>query len=283
MDFGIGAVASTESAEASSSVGGTPTYMAPEAFFETGASGGRIDAVDGRLSDIYSLGVTIFETFTGQLPFQGKNVMDLMLKHVDEEPPRPSSIRPELPAELDDVVLRCLAKDPSKRYQTVDEVREALTSARRRTLTPPPVRIGSDGEAAQQTAEFTGKTVDELQVVVADPDPSVVVVIQEGVRLVASWGVVNAARSVEKALELARRKPTQVLVVPLDNGCLTGREVADLVRADSALNATKVILTTPNASVPDRLQLEAAGDVTILTTPAGPSDVAHAIERVLSM
>ena len=98
---------------------GTPDYMPPEQ-----AQGQPADF----RSDIYSLGVVLFETFTGKLPFTGDTVMEIVMAHIQEPPPRPRSVNPKLPAELEAVILRCLEKDPAKRYQTADELLEALTA-----------------------------------------------------------------------------------------------------------------------------------------------------------
>ncbi len=125
MDFGIARRSEVESGAPGSGlttagmVMGTPDYMPPEQ-----AQG---EAADFR-SDIYSLGVVLFESFTGQLPFTGDTIMKIVLGHIQNPPPRPRSISPRVPAELEAVILKCLEKDPKRRYQKVAELLEALTS-----------------------------------------------------------------------------------------------------------------------------------------------------------
>ncbi len=99
---------------------GTPAFMAPEA-----ALGGAIDA----RTDIYSLGCVAYWLLTGQLVFDREQPMQMAVAHIQNEPPRPST-RTELPipADLEDVVLKCLAKEPGDRYQTVRELDEALAA-----------------------------------------------------------------------------------------------------------------------------------------------------------
>jgi eukaryotic-like serine/threonine-protein kinase len=97
---------------------GVAQYMSPEQVK-------GVTALDGR-SDIYSLGVVLYEAITGRLPFNASSEFEIMLAHVNEVPKAPSSINPEIPEELDEIILTALAKDPSQRFQTVDEFSNAL-------------------------------------------------------------------------------------------------------------------------------------------------------------
>ncbi len=124
MDFGI-ARAATVKAGASGlttdgTVMGTPDYIPPEQ-----AQGATADF----RSDIYSLGVVLFEIFTGKLPFRAESVMKIVLAHIQEPPPSPRSLNPKLSADLEAVILRCLSKDPDTRYPRVGDVLKDLTAA----------------------------------------------------------------------------------------------------------------------------------------------------------
>lgn len=126
LDFGVAKMVASEEDERLTRTGmtiGTPRYMAPEQ-----AGDGNTD----HRSDIYSLGVILFELLTGQPPFEGSSAYQIMLRHVYADPPALSHVRPDLPFphELEDFLNRALAKDPQDRPASMDmfwrECRPAL-------------------------------------------------------------------------------------------------------------------------------------------------------------
>jgi eukaryotic-like serine/threonine-protein kinase len=100
-------------------VAGTPAYMSPE------QAGGR-EGLDAR-SDIYSVGALAYFLLTGRPPFAGRSAVGVLAAHLYESPGPPSAHRPDLPADLEAVVLRCLAKDPAERFPDVEGLERALT------------------------------------------------------------------------------------------------------------------------------------------------------------
>lgn len=100
---------------------GTPSYMAPEQI--TGAGN-----VDSR-TDLYAAGIVLFEAVTGQVPFQGETLYDLMKAHLEAPPPPPRSLRPDLPPGFEHVILQALAKEPRDRFQTAEAMVQALQHA----------------------------------------------------------------------------------------------------------------------------------------------------------
>ena len=117
-DFGIArAVSGYAEQTGTNMVVGTPQYFAPEQA--------RGLPLDGR-ADIYSLGITLFKSSTGQLPFNGTDWYEIARQHVEDKPPKPRTINPALSRELEDVILKCLEKDPADRFPTGDVVCETL-------------------------------------------------------------------------------------------------------------------------------------------------------------
>lgn len=121
LDFGLVKERSEESSGDDANRGsfsGTPLYMSPE-------QASAYDDVDGR-ADIYSLGAVAYHLLAGQPPFSGKNVLELLAAHVNAVPPVPSSLNARIPVDVEEIILKCMAKDPAHRFQDVDELRVAL-------------------------------------------------------------------------------------------------------------------------------------------------------------
>jgi eukaryotic-like serine/threonine-protein kinase len=120
LDFGIAKLRDGRpGSTAAGCVVGTPEYMAPEQCED-----GPVDA----RTDVYAVGVMAFELVTGRLPFDGRNVTQLLLAHLREQPPRPSALAPVDPV-LERAILRALEKDPAARFQSMDELAAALAAA----------------------------------------------------------------------------------------------------------------------------------------------------------
>ena len=141
MDFGIARLISgPETAPQTSAVLGTASYLSPEQ-----AQGHSVDA----RSDIYALGVVLYEMLTGRPPFTGDSPMAIAYKQVNATPPAPSSANPDVPPELDAVVMRALSKNPANRYQTGQEFAEDLERARTGGQVLATPLLPADGEATQ--------------------------------------------------------------------------------------------------------------------------------------
>lgn len=120
LDFGIARLLGSARMTRAGNIIGTLEYMAPEQVkgLET----------DGR-SDIYALGMMLYEVLTGQLPFQSDNEFELMRAQTEQLPRRPSEINPAIPKAVEDAIMKAVQKDPNDRFQTGGEFRESLLAA----------------------------------------------------------------------------------------------------------------------------------------------------------
>lgn len=119
-DFGLAKMIGGSQLTQSGTIAGTPAYMSPEQ--------GRGDSVDAR-SDIYSLGIVLYEMATGVVPFQAETPMAVVVKHIIDPLPMPSSKNPDLPEAIERVILKALAKEPGDRFQHAGDMAAALSEA----------------------------------------------------------------------------------------------------------------------------------------------------------
>jgi serine/threonine protein kinase len=119
-DFGIARLMDTTKQTATGVFLGTLTYASPEQV-----QGKEID----QRSDIYSLGIILYELLTGQVPYKDDNPLALMMKHIHESPLLPSNINPDLSETVDQIILKALHKNPDERYQTAREIVRAIEAA----------------------------------------------------------------------------------------------------------------------------------------------------------
>jgi len=134
MDFGIARSLKAKGITGGGVMIGTPEYMSPE----------QVDGKEAdRRSDIYSLGIVLFEMLTGRLPFEGDTPLSVAVKQKSEAPPDPRKFNTQIPEDLKKVVLKCLDKAKDKRYQSADEILEELGKIEKglpATTQPLPIR-----------------------------------------------------------------------------------------------------------------------------------------------
>ena len=145
-DFGLVRVTDAPHLTQLGNVVGTAAYTSPEQA--------ESKPLDGR-SDQYSLGIVAYELLVGKLPFQGEGSTAVALMHVTKSPPKPSDVNPEIPAEVDAVLLKALAKQPGERYSSctefIDAIEAALESSQRRRYRD----LLAQAQAALEKGDFT--------------------------------------------------------------------------------------------------------------------------------
>jgi serine/threonine protein kinase len=120
IDFGLAHTQQMQGLTATGLIMGTPEYMAPEQV-----AGKKVD----ERADIYSLGIILYELFTGRVPFTGPSAISVGFQQIKDSPEAPSSVNPQISRSLEQVILKALEKEPMKRYADVSELKNALETA----------------------------------------------------------------------------------------------------------------------------------------------------------
>ncbi|HEY6551071.1 MAG TPA: PASTA domain-containing protein [Solirubrobacterales bacterium] len=258
-DFGIARAGVSEITQAGS-VMGTPHYLSPEQ-----AQGFDVTAV----SDLYSIGVMLYEALTGRVPFEGDSAVAVAMKQVSQAPQRPSSINPQISPALDAVVMRALEKEPGQRFQSADAFIAALDAA----LKEPG---GSGG-----TAAFAA-----LPPIVATPEEPIEEGEEEQSRRLI-WILVAAAVLIGLLVGFALTRDTTTEVPNVTGESLNlafarlqqdGFNVGEVKRVEREVPANTVLEQDPAASPPaDEASLDCAflnffcsKPKVMLTVSAGP-------------
>ncbi len=285
MDFGIGKRPSSEDSSEKLNPGGTPAYMAPEYL-----DGSYRELPRAHLVDIYSLGVTAFETLTGERLFEGRSLKGVLYQHYIKDRPPPSAIRSDIPPEVDEVILKCLEKNPTDRFGSSAELAAAVRGlirivdkrdtdrdVLRSSAVLAPMSNGKNGKLKPRSAEE--RAADLLSnVIVSSADLEPVAVFQEGAQRFWPTCQVRASRSIVKALELARRDKARLLVTALEDPERDGFEVSSIMKRDDYLKDVLLIVYTPRPPQTLEHYLQHKWIDGVLTLPFTADDV----ERVLT-
>src|SRR5919107_3846979 len=137
-DFGIARAADATTISQTGDVLGSAKYMSPEQ-----AAGDQV----GPASDLYSLGVVLYEMLTGRVPFEVEIPDDVPIRHALASPRRPKEVNPEIPEELDAITMKLLATNPEDRYESAEELIQELQQVRADILSPP--RSSTNGTTAE--------------------------------------------------------------------------------------------------------------------------------------
>ena len=127
---------------------GTPAYMSPE------QAGGMSERIDGR-SDVYSLGCMMYQMATGRLPFPGSSFGEVLIGHLQLPPPPPREAVPDIPEAYEAIILKCLAKSQDDRYQSMQELHDAIWEVMQSLGITRELPLATPGEAAAATPSVT--------------------------------------------------------------------------------------------------------------------------------
>ncbi|MBS2019472.1 MAG: protein kinase [Deltaproteobacteria bacterium] len=248
-DLGVARV--LDSAVTGNFIVGSAAYMAPEAAL------GEDEAPElAPRRDIYALGCIAYELITGRPPFTGETDMNLLSQHVLQEPAPPSNVRPDLPAGYDEVIMKALAKDPQKRYATVEAFRRALL------------------------AEHSGAREPE-RILIADDDDDWRTLIVESLRSRFPHAVIDEVGDGEAALAAFEKNPYSVVLVDLQMPAMDGARLTLLLRSMDGSSRTPIIVLTAAGGPREWQRLSAIGADAFLVKPVNADDVELVIRRTM--
>jgi serine/threonine-protein kinase len=248
-DLGVARV--LDSATSGNFIVGSASYMAPEAAL------GEDEAPElASRRDIYALGCIAYELLTGRPPFVGQTDMNILSQHVLQDVTPPSMLRPDLPLGYDDVVLKALAKDPCKRYPTVEAFRRALM------------------------AEHSG-TREPERILVADDDDDWRTLIISSLKERFPSAVIDEVGDGELALAAFEKHPYSVVLVDLQMPEMDGARLTLLLRSVERWARTPIIVLTAAGGPREWERLSAIGADAFLVKPVNADDVELVIRRTM--
>lgn len=280
VDFGVAQImedaqGSTENHQRLTQMGevcGSPVYMSPEQ-----CQGHKLD----QRSDIYSMGIVMYETLTNRLPLLGRTMVETMRKHIEDAPPKFSEVRPDLyiPERVEAVILKAMAKDPADRHQSMEHLVNELELAiprpgRSQVLRTAPTE--QEGETKPISADQVSALLFKLTwpqwaaVLVAVVVLGALTIV--GLNTMLSGGNKSAPQTVtQNAPEVKPPAPTaEKPVTPVATAAATETPAA---KPETASKTTSTEVSTSSTSAPDKGTTSSATTVTspAVTTPAVPS------------
>ena len=268
MDLGLALPPEAKRVTAAGMIIGTPAYLSPEQ-----AQG---QALDFR-TDIYSFGVVLFESATGQLPFNQDDIQALLLQHVREAAPSPRAINPAIPPELDAIILKALEKSPARRFPNAGAMAEALEVV---PLEPvEPVTEAAADESANRKTATSRAAASPIRLVLADDHRILLIALVALLSERPDILVVGQAGDGAAALQTVVEQKPDVLLLDLNMPVRSGLDVLPEIRQASP--STRVLVLTGRNEDFYIVQALRAGAHGYLLKSAAESDLVDAIQRVL--
>lgn len=250
-DLGVARILEGTTGGAAPCIVGSAAYMAPEA-----ALGDDTKPELATRRDIYALGCIAYELLTGRPPFIAPTDMGLMAKHLLETPPPPTSLRPELSAGYDDVLMRALDKDPHKRWRSAGAFRRALARV----------------QAGEEIPD---------RILIADDDPDWRALLHDALTVRFPDAQIDLVADGEEAISAFEKHPYSVVLVDLQMPGVDGMGLTAHLRTLDASDQTPIIVLTAAGGPGEWRQLSQIGADGFLVKPIEPEDVAMLIKRTM--
>jgi serine/threonine protein kinase/DNA-binding CsgD family transcriptional regulator len=264
MDFGLAIpiAGDTKRLTAVGSIIGTPAYLSPEQ-----AQGKKLDP----RTDIYSLGVVLYEMATGQLPFDSDEISAILIQQVSKAPESPRRVNPSVPVWLEAVILKAMEKQPENRFQTASAMGAALM-------------VGMDNSArgnvptSEQAAVVNAKP--RIRAILADDHPSLRTPLAAYLELSGDIEVVGEASDGREAIELAIEHKPDVVLLDLNMPNMGGLEALPEIRRVSP--NSRVLVLTGRDETPYIMRALRSGANGYILKTSSEEEVVNAVRDVYS-
>lgn len=264
---------------------GTVDYMPPEQALDST----RLD----HRADIYSLGCTLHYLLTGRPPYRGSTIMEILLKHRDGEIPRLSTLRPEVPAQLDELFQRMVAKTPETRVQQMSEVVAeletiaaslAVDADAEMTSIESPVGTGLasstiDMAALTDKTLLLNSTAAPLTVLVVEPSRVQAAIISHYLQD-REFSVVGTVANGSAAIEAVRAQRPRIVISAMHLADINGLDLAKQIRAEINVDAPGFVLITSESQSDESAALSQLNRVLLLHKPFSAEQMAEALHQV---
>ncbi|MBW2732787.1 MAG: protein kinase [Deltaproteobacteria bacterium] len=254
-DFGL---VETIRSSAERDLAGTPLYLAPEII--------RRQEISAELrfsSDIYALGISSYEMLTGQVPFDGESIKEILRRHLKEDPKPLSDFRSDLPPGVQDVVLHALSKEPGDRPRLGMDFIDALVAARDAASGAPYQRLGGP------------------RVLIVDDDPETRTIFRTAIKVgFPDTSVVEATDGVQ-GLDLAKTTKPDLMFVDLNMPGMNGLELVASLRADESTHEMELVVVSSNLDTEACRLLGSLGVTTFLAKPVELSQLVDVVRSAL--
>ncbi len=266
MDFGLAipVEGNQKRLTATGSIIGTPAYLSPEQ-----AQGKPLDP----RTDLYSLGVVLYEMVTGQLPFDADDIASILLQQVNKPPVPPGDLAEDLPRWLENVILRALEKNPEMRYKTAAAMAAALAGP------------GDDARATKATEGVAAVEANEpsgphIRVVLADDHASLRAPLAAYLELAGDISVVGEASDGQEAIDLARQHKPDIVMLDLNMPNVSGLEALPIIKQENP--GTKVLILTGRDETPYIMRALRSGANGYILKTATETELVNAVRDVYS-
>lgn len=260
MDFGLAIPVdgSQKRLTAAGSIIGTPAYLSPEQ-----AQGKPLDP----RTDLYSLGIVLYEMVTGQLPFDSDDITSILLMQVNKAPVPPRKVGADIPAWLENVLMKALEKQPANRYQTAAAMAAALNN------------FSSPAAVDTQSVPATNETAHpRIRVVLADDHVSLRAPLAAYLELSGDIVVVGEAGDGQEAIDLCKQHVPDVILLDINMPVMSGLDALPEIKRSSP--ATKVLVLTGRDETPYIMRALRGGANGYILKTASEAELVNAVKDV---